>query len=191
MSLPSLKDIVPRWWGKREVESSSEGSNVQVRNQDGDLYPFQTLHKEIDRAFESFWRSMEVSPFGGGVALPGLGAYPRTEVSETNKAVEVSFDLPGLNDKDLSVSVANGLLTVKAERKSENENKSAGIHVSERHYGLIQRTVPLPPGTDADNATASYKNGVLTVSVPKVSLPEQEVKRISVRKSWIASQDVV
>ena len=183
MPLPSLKDIVPHWWGKREAEPATGGIEVAVKNHDSDVFPFQTLHREIDRAFDNFWRAMDVSPFGGSFNLPGASLNPRTEVTETDKAVDVSFDLPGLDEKDLSVTVANGLLTVKAERKSESENKRTGVHVSERHYGLIQRTVSLPPGTDADNATAKYQNGVLTITLPKVGLPDHEVKRINVRKS--------
>ncbi|MEI7606841.1 MAG: Hsp20/alpha crystallin family protein [Rhodospirillaceae bacterium] len=182
MPLPSLKDIVPHWWGKREAEPAAGGTEVTVRNHETDVFPFQTLHREIDRAFDNFWRAMEVSPFGGSFNLPGASLNPRTEVTETDKAVDVAFDLPGLDEKDLSVSVANGLLTVKGERKSESDNKRTGFHVSERHYGMIQRTVSLPPGTDADNATARYQNGVLTISLPKIALAEQEVKRINVHR---------
>lgn len=182
MPLPSLKDIMPQWWGKREVEPASGASELSVSSHQGEVLPFQTLHRDIDRAFDNFWRAVDIPPLGAGFGLPWVGLHPRTEVTETDKTVEVSFDLPGMNDKDLSVSVANGLLTVRAERKSESETKRTGVHVSERHYGLIHRTVSLPPGTDPDNATAKYHNGVLTISLPKTAIPEQEVKRISVGK---------
>ena len=95
----------------------------------------------------------------------------------------MSFDLPGLEEKDLDISIASGLLTVKAERKYESEDRKGSFGMSERSYGLIQRTVSLPPGIDADAAAARYRNGVLTITLPRTALPAPEVKRITVRKA--------
>jgi HSP20 family protein len=162
MLLPSL----PQWWGKREVSES--------RRTDSDD-PFRSLHREITRAFDDFWRGLEPAAFG----LTGTGLNPRADVGETDSTVEVSFELPGLEEKDMEVSIAGGLLTVKAEKKTERET---GRTLSERRYGMVQRTLSLPPGVDADQAEARYRNGVLTVVLPKVTKPAQEVRRITVNR---------
>jgi len=183
MPLPSLKDIVPQWWGKREVQQRRAADEVAVRQANEPADPFQALHGEISRAFGDFWRAIDRAPFGGGFGWPGGDLPPRTEVAETEGAVEVSFDLPGLEEKDIDISIASGLLTVKAERKNDKEEREAGFSMFERSYGLIRRTVSLPPGVDADAASARYRNGVLTVTLPRRALPAPEVKRISVRKA--------
>lgn len=177
MPLPSLKDIVPHWWGKREVRNDRPDTAPPARRDGSD--PFQTLHGEITRVFGDFWRTLETGPFGAGFGSPGGLAGPRAEVSETDTAMEVAIELPGFDEKDLDVSVAGGLLTVKAERKSETGDRRTGF--SERSYGLIRRTMSLPPDVNADAAAARYHNGVLTVSLPKTALPGREVKRITVR----------
>ena len=183
MPLPSLKDIVPHWWGTREVQNRPAADAVTVRHSDEPADPFQALHGDISRAFSDFWRAMDRAPFGGGLGWPGAELLPRTEVAETEGAVEVAFDLPGLEEKDLDISIASGLLTVKAERRNEKEDRTGSFKMSERSYGLIQRTVSLPPGVDTDAAAARYRNGVLTVTLPRTALPPPEVKRISVHKA--------
>lgn len=175
MQLPSLS----QWWGKRPAPASQDRTREPARpTSDQTSDPFQALHRDMTRAFDDFWRTFETTPFG----LPVLGMNPRADVTETDKAITLSFELPGLNEKDLEVSVSSGLLTVKAEKKSEPAQGLFSRHVTERSYGLIQRTMSLPPGVDADQAAARYHNGVLTVTVPKLAQPESGPTRIPVRK---------
>ncbi|MBI1320951.1 MAG: Hsp20 family protein [Candidatus Hydrogenedens sp.] len=169
----SLKDLVPHWWGKREVPVTGSESED----------PVQSLHREINRAFADFWRSFDAPPFGAGFATAFGGLQPRADVVETDKQIEVSVELPGLEEKDVEVSVSSGLLTVKAEKKSEKEDKKAGWHLSERSYGLVQRAISLPAGADTDHAAAKFRNGVLTVTIPKTATAAGEVKKIAVRQA--------
>lgn len=168
----AFRDLIP--WGRRPTEVA--------RNGEGN--PVLSLQREMNRAFDDFWRRFD-EPFGAlgwrnGGGLPSL-AMPRTDVAETDDAIEVSVDLPGLEEKDVDVSVSGDVLTVRGERKNEREEERKGYYLSERSYGSFYRTVPLPPGVDRDNAKASFKNGVLTVTLPKTQEAQRQVKRIEVK----------
>jgi len=169
----AFRDLMPSWHGKREVSDSSQSRD-----------PFQSLQQDVNQAFSNFWRQFEVAPFGGqGGSLWGDGgAAPRADVVETDKAIEVSMELPGLEEEDIDVSIARGLLTVRGERKSERENREGGYYLRERQYGSFQRSIPLPPSVDPDKAEAKFKNGILHLSVPKTAEGKEDVKKISVTK---------
>lgn len=165
----ALKDIVPWWGGRREVAPPSGFGEVAD--------PLTAFHRDLNQAFSNFFRTFEA-----GSGLLPFGTGPRIEVAETNAAIEVKVELPGLDQKDVEVSIADGLLTVKGERKLEREDKRAGYTYSERSYGAFHRAIPLPPTIDADHAEASFRNGVLTVTVPKTGETESGGKRIDVKK---------
>ena len=150
-------------------------SDIQTQNLEGD--PFQKLRDEMARAFGNLAPSLTpsfASPMDflkGIIGQPGVGFNPQTKIVETDKAVEVSMNLPGLEEKDVGVSIADGLLTIKAGHKSETENKGAGFQVCERRFSMIQHAMSLPPGTDMDISVVRFSDGVLTVSLPKKTMP--------------------
>ncbi len=90
---------------------------------------------------------------------------PRVDVSETGKEVRITAELPGLDEKDMEVAVTNNMLTIKGEKKVEEEE--GDYYHSERSYGYFNRTIALPQGIDADKAEAKFKKGVLKVTIPK------------------------
>jgi HSP20 family protein len=98
---------------------------------------------------------------------------PRVDVSETGKEVRITAELPGLDEKDVEVTVTNNMLTIKGEKKVEKEE--GDYYHSERSYGYFDRTIALPQGIDADNAKAKFKKGVLKVTIPKK--PEAQSSR--------------
>jgi len=102
-------------------------------------------------------------------------------VVETDKAIEVSIELPGMEMKDIEVTVNDDMLTVKGEKKIERQEEKKGYYLSERSYGAIYRTIPLPPGVDGEKAQASFKNGVLTIKLPQTPEAQAKVKRIEVK----------
>jgi HSP20 family protein len=139
--------------------------------------PFTTLQREIDRLFDDFtrgWPSM-------GWAAPGRAAelIPSMDVAETEKDIEITAELPGLEEKDVQVNVADNVLTIKGEKKSEKEQKDKNYRMLERSYGAFSRTIELPAGTNPDSIQASLSNGVLKVTVPKAA-PAQ-VKKVEVK----------
>jgi HSP20 family protein len=103
---------------------------------------------------------------------------PIVDVYENDESIVVKAEVPGVDKKDISVDIDNGVLTVKGERKHEEEVKEDRYYRKERVYGKFQRTFRLPEGTDYDKINADFKDGILTVTVPKVE--EKKPKQISI-----------
>lgn len=140
--------------------------------------PFLDLHRRMNALFDGFFSDFEDRPFGPSLLPSERGAWhalPNVDVAETDTEVVVSADLPGLEEKDLNVSVDGDVLTIRGSRKDEREEKKGHYHLMERSYGEFHRALPLPAGIDQDRAKASFKKGVLTVNLPK--LPEARSAR--------------
>jgi len=148
------KSWLPTPWGNREVE------------------PFRGFRTQIDSLFEDwFGRNM-----GGMLA-------PRIDVSETDKEVTLTAELPGVDEKNIDVSLVGDQLTIKGEKKSEQEDKKDEdgriFHRVERSYGAFQRTMTLPYPVDPEHVAAEFKDGVLKITLPK---PADAAKRAAPRK---------
>ena len=131
------------------------------------LTPFSLLQGEIDRVFDNFtnWRGFDVA------------FNPSMEVTETDKSIEISTELPGLDEKDVEISIANDILTIRGEKKAEKEEKKQTYRLVERSYGSFERSLALPPGINADAIKASMSKGVLKVALPKPATTQvQKVK---------------
>jgi HSP20 family protein len=103
---------------------------------------------------------------------------PQVDVEETEKEILVKADLPGIDPKAIEISIENGILTIRGEKKEEKEEKKKNYHRIERFTGMFYRQISLPSGVDAEKVTATNANGVVTVSIPKK--PEAQPKRIAV-----------
>ena len=117
------------------------------------------IRREIDRIFDEFWRGIGPAP---------AVWTPRVDVAETDDAVVVTAELPGMDKDDIKVSIENNVLTISGEKKQEKEEKGKTYHWSERVYGRFSRSFTLPVQVDANKVKAVYKNGVLTLTLPKV-----------------------
>jgi HSP20 family protein len=159
----ALTDLVP-WNRNRSVAS---------RRLSEDSDPFLSLHREVNRMFDDFARGFWTgSPAGFAMS----GGWPHIEVSETDKEVRVVAELPGINEKEVEITLADGVLTIKGEKKSESQ----GALYSERWHGQFQRTLQVGPDVDPERVSAAFKNGVLTVTLAKRADAERQVKRIAV-----------
>lgn len=149
--------------------------------------PFESLRKEVDRLFEDFGGNFWSRPFRSLAPLeqsfPKQMAAPAVDVTETDKAYEITIELPGLDEKNIEVNLANGGLTIKGEKKEEKEETKKDYYVSERRYGSFERYFGLPDGVDADKIEATFKNGVLKVVLPKTAEAQQPAKKIEVKPS--------
>lgn len=164
-----IRDLIP--WGRNR-----EAARVEGANEDN---PVTHLQRDINRVFEDFWSRFE-RPFAGtNGALTGFG--PTTDVTESDEAIEVAIELPGLSEKEVEVSLTEDVLTIRGEKKHESEDKRKGVYISERSWGSFYRMVPLPPGVDTDKARADFKRGVLTVTLPKTPEAQSKIKRIEVK----------
>lgn len=125
--------------------------------------PLSFLQQEIDRLFDGVTRN-----------IPGFASSttPRMDISETDKAIEITAELPGLEKKDVELNVADNLLTIRGEKKNEREEKNKDYHLVERSYGSFSRSVQLPAGVKTEDIAAEIANGVLKVTVPK-PMPKQ------------------
>jgi HSP20 family protein len=139
-----------------------------------DFASLSTLQREIDRLFDDFTRGWPT--FGGLVTKDML---PSMDVTETDKEIEITAELPGLEDKDVEINVTDNVLTIRGEKKAEKEEKDKDYRLVERTYGAFSRTVELPAGVDADMIKASIAKGVLTVTVPKPA--PAAVKKVEVK----------
>ena len=152
----NLQSIIP--W-KKEERSLARGRG------DGD--PFAQLQRRMNSVFEDFFGRSSSDLWGDDA-----GEFlPRVDVSETGKEVRITAELPGLDEKDVEVTVTNNMLTIKGEKEEEEGD----YYHSERSYGYFDRTIALPQGIDADNAKAKFKKGVLKVTIPKK--PEAQSSR--------------
>jgi HSP20 family protein len=125
------------------------------------------LRSEMDRLWDEY--------FGAGRrALQPLEEpwLPAVDVSETGEKITVTAEIPGMEAKDIDISIVGDTLVIKGEKKSEKEEKEENYHMVERSYGSFSRSMKLPAAVDADKVDATYKNGVLTVVLPK----KEEVK---------------
>jgi HSP20 family protein len=137
-----------------------------------DTNPFSFLQQEIDRLFEGVTRN-----------IPGLATttMPSMDISETDKAIEITAELPGLEKKDVELNMAENVLTIRGEKKNEREEKNKDYHLVERSYGAFSRSVELPAGVKVEDISAEIANGVLKVTVQKPA-PKQ-TKQIEIKSA--------
>ena len=136
--------------------------------------PFIPLQREIDRLFVNFTQGFPALSTGGAAEL-----LPNLDVTETDKQIEITAELPGLEEKDVQVNLADNVLTIRGEKKAEKEEKDKTYRLVERSYGSFVRSLELPEGVNADAIKASIDKGVLKVTVPKPA-PVQ-MKKIDVK----------
>jgi HSP20 family protein len=133
---------------------------------------------ELEDAFDRAFRGMERDPWRAfEVGLP----WPPTDISETDKALTVRLDVPGLSAEDLEVQLSGNTLTVRGERSEEQKEEKGETYRHERYTGSFARTITIPSYADADKADATYDKGVLTITLPKIE--GVETKRVAVKNS--------
>ena len=106
---------------------------------------------------------------------------PRVDVSEGKKEITVKAEIPGCNAKDIDVSLEGQILTIKGEKKQEKEEKEKNYYRMERSYGAFQRILSLPEDADQDSIKATFKNGVLNITLPRKALPAPDVRQIEIK----------
>ena len=138
--------------------------------------PFARLHQEVERVFEDFGR---MTP----MRWPGNGEMAdfKIDMSETDKEIRVTAELPGVDEKDVEVTLSGDLLTIKGEKKVEEERKKEDCYVVERAYGAFERTFRLPYEVAVKDLSAEFDKGVLKIVLPKPAEVRAETKKIEVK----------
>jgi HSP20 family protein len=150
--------------------------------------PFESLRREIDRLFEDFDRDFWRAPFRRSIfdvepfwRRELIIAAPAVDIVEKDNAYEVTADLPGIDEKNIEVKLSDGSLTIRGEKKEEKEEKKKDYYLHERHFGSFERSFRLPETVDTDKIEASFKKGVLTVTLPKKLEAQKPAKKIDVK----------
>jgi HSP20 family protein len=160
----AIRNLVP--FGKKSVPVRREGEN-----------PFALLRREMDSLFDNFFRGFDVEPFESR-----LGAFsPKVDVTENDKEIKVTAELPGMDEKDIDVSLQSDMLTIKGEKKEEKEDKGKDYYRMERSYGSFSRSIPLPVEVETNKVEAKFKKGVLSITLPKTAKAVAETKKIPVK----------
>jgi HSP20 family protein len=149
-------------------------------------HPFDGLRKEVDRLFDEFGDDFWRRPFRPLAAFEWnwpkkFAAAPAVDVAETDKSYEVTAELPGMDEKNIQVNLTDDGITIKGEKKEETEENKKDYYVSERRYGSFERYFTLPEGVDANKVEATFKNGVLKVTLPKTAEAQKPAKKIEVK----------
>jgi HSP20 family protein len=141
--------------------------------------PFLSLHREVNRLFDDALRGGTPGASGEGQA-PGGFVNARMNVSETDKEIRVTVELPGVSENDIDVSLDDDLLTIRGEKRIENRDETENFHFVERSFGSFQRSLRLPFSVDPEKVQADFQNGVLTVTLPK-TVEQERSRRIQVK----------
>jgi HSP20 family protein len=141
--------------------------------------PFESLRREIDRLFDDFDGGSWRSPFRRIEAA--FGNVPAVDVTETDKAYEIAAELPGMDEKNVEVKFANDVLTIKGQKRDEKEETKKDYYMHERSFGSFERSFAVPDGVDADKIDATFKKGVLTVTLPKSAESQKAAQKITVK----------
>ena len=138
--------------------------------------PFTSFQREMNRLFDEAFRDVPVVKNGKAFLSPSI------DVKDTDKAVEVTAELPGIDEKDVQVTFENDVLTIKGEKKSEKEESKAGYQLSERSYGSFERALQVSD-VDGDKIGATFSKGVLKVTLPKLPESKAKTKKIEIKSA--------
>ncbi len=151
----------------------------------------ENFRREVDRLFEDFghslWRhplrrwAFDVEPFFKHEI--SWGTVPAVDIAEKDKEYEITAELPGMAESDIEIKLSNNALTIRGEKKSEKEERKKDFYLSERRFGVFERRFHIPEGVDPDRISAVFKNGVLTVTLPKTEEAQKAEKKIAVRSA--------
>ncbi len=186
----NIRKLAPWNWFKKE-EDRDYRLPVRRGGEQTPAYdlfgPVQNLHREIDRLFENVFRGFGLGPFWGdrpqAPAVSGGIFRPTLDLGANEKAYTVTVEIPGVDEKDVELEVVEDTLIIRGEKRQEAEEKDKDFYRVERTYGAFERVLSLPADADQDRIEATFKKGVLKVTIPRKALPESEVKRIEVKRA--------
>lgn len=164
----ALTDLVP--WGRRD-RSLAPQSSPAPGFWGGELSPFFRLHDDMNRLFNDMFRDL-------GLSAGRSAGWPQIEVKETDDGYRLTAELPGMSEKDVELSLDNGVLTLRGEKKAEKDDQSRGY--SERYYGAFERRIQVGE-VDEAKVNASFDRGVLTIDLPRLPEAKAQAKRIPIQ----------
>lgn len=160
-----MRSMSPWRWG-REVPA----------RRDVEENPLVSFQREINSLFDNFFQGFELAPF------EAYGKFnPRIDMTEDEKEIKVMAELPGLDEKDIEINLSKDMLTIKGEKREEKEEKGKERYYVERTFGSFQRMLNIPAEVDMGKVDATFKKGVLNITLPKVAKAKEEQKKIQIK----------
>jgi HSP20 family protein len=158
--------------------------HLPVSRSSEDTDPFMAFRREMNRVFDDTFRGFGLPSLVGQAfgRMPAGTLMPQIDVSETEHEIQVTAELPGIDEKDVEVILADDVLTIRGEKKAEREQKERDYHLMERSHGTFSRSLPLPFAADPSQVKAGFKNGVLTVTIPKPKEVQEKQHRIEIER---------
>ena len=176
-----LKQLLTPWnWFKKEEEQSLP---VRIQNNvASSSHPFEQLHRDMDRLVHQFFHGLPVSPLRKEYGSPWGGLLmPHVDIREGTKQYTISVEVPGVDQKAIDLTIEDGTLMIRGEKRYEQEDHDQHSHRIERSYGSFQRTISLPPDADENHIDAKFKDGVLTISISKTPGRKVSGRQIEIR----------
>jgi len=145
-------------------------------------HPLSAFQEEMNHLFDRFWSGAPWDPFEV-TEWPARAYAPRVDVTETDNEIRITAELPGMDEKDVELSLAEGTLTLSGEKKEEHERTEKGFHHSERYFGSFRRVIPLPREVVTGKVEAVFRSGVLTVTLPKAEMAKEKVTKVEIKRA--------
>jgi HSP20 family protein len=187
----SVKKWIPWNWFKKEEEDAATTVPVQRGSAHEPGFSLgdslAQFHREFDRLFDQAFRGSDRFPSSWSRSLlpRGNGSVlrPTLDLGATDKEYGITLEIPGVDEKDVRLEIVDDTLTIRGEKKQQNEEKGKDFYRMERSYGSFRRVLSLPQDADQENVKAIFNKGVLTVTVPRKALPKSDVKQIEVKSA--------
>jgi len=161
----AVKDLIPNLGRKRQDIQIFEDEN-----------PIPMMRREMNQLFNNFFHNFQLAPFNKEMAWN----YPKIDIKDKNKELVVEAELPGMDEKDVNISLSNNVLSISGEKRQEKEEKKGKYYHVERSFGSFHRDIPLHCKVEFGKAQATFKKGVLKVTLPKTAEAQKKVKSIPI-----------
>jgi HSP20 family protein len=173
-------------WNWFKKEQNNESSNLPVRRADHSQHPLARLHDDMDRLLDSFFESWGMPSLarmgraGERGLLPSGFLRPSVDISENKKGYTIRVEIPGVEKDDVKLTIEDDTLLISGEKRQEKEDNDGGYHCVERSYGSFQRVISLPADADQEKLEAKFRNGVLTLTLPRKAGVQSNAREIAI-----------
>jgi len=165
----SIKNLIPTFRNRNQLP-------VRHLNDDN---PFQMMQREMNRLFDNVMSDFSLFPSRERF----MDSFPQIDLKDTDKEIIVDVEIPGMDQKDINISISDNVLTIRGEKQQEKEEKKSNFYHVERSYGSFHRDIPLHAEIEEDKVSAKYKKGVLKINLPKTPEAQRKHKKIPIQVS--------
>lgn len=175
-----LKNLLTPWnWFKKEEEQRQAGQAQNVLKSTD--HPLSRLHHDLDTLFDQMFQGVSrLSSLNRQREMGGGLLMPQVDIGESQKDYTITVEVPGVHEKDIDLTLLDGTLTIRGEKRDEHEDKGKHYHRIERSYGSFQRILSLPTDADENTVKAKFKDGVLTITIAKDLQAKPPVRKIAI-----------